>query len=51
MIGDIATIADAIEALKNKGLVLKIMERLQDYLSCEITFSDDKKVLDWDSPI
>ena len=31
MIGDIATINGAIEALKNKGLVLKIVEGLQDY--------------------
>ena len=43
MIGDIAIIDDAIEALKNKGLVLKIMEGLQDYLSCKIKFSNDKK--------
>ena len=28
-------LADAIEALKNKGLVLKIAEGLQDYLSCK----------------
>ena len=31
-----------IETLKNKGLVLKIVEGLQDYFSCEIKFSDDK---------
>ena len=43
MIGDIATINDAIEALKSKGLVLKIMEGMQDYLSCKIKFSKDKK--------
>ena len=43
MIGDVATIDDTIEALKNKGLVLKIMEGLQNYLSCKINFSDDKK--------
>ena len=33
MKGDIAAIDDAIEASKNKGLGLKIMEGLQDYLS------------------
>ena len=43
MIGDIVTIDDAIEALKNEGLVLKMVERLLDYLSCEIKFSNDKK--------
>ena len=43
MIGDIAAMDDAIKALKNKGLVLKIVEGLQDYLSCKIKFSDDKK--------
>ena len=43
MIGDKATIDDAILVLKNKGLVLKIMEALQDYLSCEIKISDDRK--------
>ena len=44
MIGDIAAIDGAIEALKNKGLVLKIMEGLQDYLSCKIKFFEDKKL-------
>ena len=43
MIGNNAMIDDAISALKNKGLVLKIMEGLQDYLSCEIKISDDGK--------
>ena len=43
MIGNIATIDDAIEALKNNGLVLKIVEGLQDYLSCKIKFSNYKK--------
>ena len=43
MIGNSATIDDAILALKNKGLVLKIMEGLQDYLSYKIKISDDKK--------
>ena len=46
MIGDIAAINKAIEALKNKKLVLKNADGLQDYLSCEINFSDDKKG-DW----
>ena len=43
MVGDIAAIDDAIEALKSKGLVLKIMDGLQNYLSCEIKISDNKK--------
>ena len=43
MIGNIATIDDAIPALKNKGLVLKIVEGLQDYLSCKIKISDNEK--------
>ena len=30
MVGSIMTIDDAIEALKNKGLVLKIVKGLQD---------------------
>ena len=36
MIGDVATIHDTIEVLKNKGLVLKILEGLQGYLSYKI---------------
>ena len=43
MVGDIVAIDNAIEALKNKGLVLKIMDGLQDYLSCKIKISDGKK--------
>ena len=43
MIGDISAIDNTIKAVKSKGLVLKIMERLQDYSSCEIKFSEDKK--------
>ena len=43
MIGNSATIDEAILALKNKGLVLKIMEGLQDYLSCKIKISNDRK--------
>ena len=43
MVGNIAMIDDTIKALKNKGLVLKIVEGLQDYLSCKIKFSNDKK--------
>ena len=43
MIGNVAAIDNATEGLKNKGLVLKIVEGLQDYLSCKIKFSEDKK--------
>ena len=42
IIRNVATIDNMIETLKNKGLVLKIVEGLQDYFSCEIKFSDDK---------
>ena len=43
MIGDMATTDYVIEPLKRKGLLLKIVEGLEDYLSCKIKFSDDKK--------
>ena len=45
MISDLAAIVEAILALKRNGLVLKIMEGLQDYLSCKIKLSKDKKGL------
>ena len=41
MVGDIAAIDNAIEVLKSKGLVLKIMDGLQDYLSFKIKISDN----------
>ena len=43
MVGIINAIDNAIAAIKNNGLVLKVMEGLQDYLSCKIKFSADKK--------
>ena len=43
MTGNNATIDDTILALKNKWLVLKIVEGLQDYLSCKIKISSMKK--------
>ena len=43
MLGDIAAIDDTIEALKNKGLILKIVGGLQDYISCKIKFSNNEK--------
>ena len=43
MVENIAAIDNAIEALKNKGLVLIIVEGLQDYLSCKIKIPDNKK--------
>ena len=43
MIGDISAIDNAIEAFKNKVLVLKNDKGLQDYLSCKIKFFVDKK--------
>ena len=38
MVGDIFTIDNPIEVLKNKGLVLKIVEGLQDNLSAKLKF-------------
>ena len=46
MIGNMATIDNDIEALKNKGLMLKIMKGLQDYLSCKIQSPMTKRGLD-----
>ena len=43
MVGNVDPIDDAIAALKNNGLVLEVMQRLQNYLSFEIKFSEDKK--------
>ena len=40
---DVEAIDDALTALKEKELVLKVMKGLQDYLSCEVKFSTDKK--------
>ena len=39
----VVVIDDFIEALKSKGLVLKIVDGLQDYLSCKIKFSNNRK--------
>ena len=41
--GNVKALDEAISALKNNGLVLKVMERLQDYLSCKIKFLINKK--------
>ena len=43
MIWNIEAIEDTIAALKENGLVLKILEGIQDYQSCEVKFSTDKK--------
>ena len=43
MIGEMAINDNAIKVLKSKGLVLKFVEGLQDYLSCEIKFSEDNQ--------
>ena len=43
MMRNMTTIDDAIETMKNKRLMLKIVERLQDYLSCEMKFSKERK--------
>ena len=36
-------IDDSIKALKSNGLILIVMEELQDYLSWKITYSEDKQ--------
>ena len=43
MAGDIEATDDAISAFKNNGLVCKVIETQQEYWSCEIKFSEDKK--------
>ena len=43
MVGHPKAIDEAIEGMKKHGLVLKVEDELNDYLSCEIKFSDDKK--------
>ena len=42
MMGNMVARDDTIEAFKNKGLVLKIVKGLQDYLSCKIKLLEDK---------
>ena len=42
MIGDADDIDEAITSLKENGLVLKDIEGLQDYLSCEVKISMNK---------
>ena len=41
--GYIVAIDDTISALKSNRLVLKIVERLQDYWSCKMKFSEATK--------
>ena len=43
LIGTPSLIEDTIHQLKKHNLVLKVIGDLQDYLSCEILFSDDNK--------
>ena len=43
MVGNIKAVSTIISAFKNNGLVLKVVEGLQDYLSCKIKFFEDKK--------
>ena len=47
MVGIIKAIDGTISALKNDELVLMVMEGWQDYLSCEIKLSKDKKRTWW----
>ena len=44
MIGNRAAMDDAILALKSKGLVLKVVEGLQEYLSAKSKFLKTKNV-------
>ncbi len=43
MVGHPKAIDDAIEGVKENGLILKVKDELNDYLSCEIKFLDNKK--------
>ena len=43
MVGNMKAIDETIAALKNNGLVLKVVQGLQDYLSCEIKVSENKQ--------
>ena len=43
MVGDLEAIFKAITALKENALVLKIEERLHNYLTCNVRYSGDKK--------
>ena len=43
MIGNIEAINKAITVFNDNGLLFKVIERLQDYLSCEVKFLRMKK--------
>ena len=43
MIGNPEAIDKVLEQLKKNGLVLKVSDSLQDYLLCEIRFSQENK--------
>ena len=45
LVRDVEAIDKAIETFKEKWHVLKIMEGLQDYLSCKVRVSMDKSGL------
>ena len=50
MVGNVKAIDDIITVLKENGLVLKIMEGLQDYYSCKIIFNGQKEGLGRSAP-
>ena len=43
MVSNVKAKDDTTSALKNSGLVLKVVKGLQDYFSCKIKFSKDMK--------
>ena len=43
MIDNVKAIDNAILTLKNNGLILQVVEGLEDYLFFKIKFSDNKK--------
>ena len=43
LVGDLAAIDEVIELLRSKGFILKVEDKLTDYLSCEIVLSKDRK--------
>ena len=43
MVGNHKTLDKVARLCQENGLVLKVIDRLQNYLSCEVRFSQDKK--------
>jgi len=48
-VGNTKVLKTFVEDLKKQGLTVKVLEKLTDYLSCLIKFSQDRKSALWDS--